>query len=125
MIRKLLSDVFRAYKLHPEFIGLDIEYVNQRGVLGCMLLHIASRKGNHEHMAILLDNGAAIDARGDLYNTPLHEAALCGQAQAVEFLLSRGADATLKNELEQTPLDVAIWGMKAAVCEVLCKRCTG
>ena len=71
MIRKLLSDVFRAYKLHPEFIGLDIEYVNQRGVLGCMLLHIASRKGNHEHMAILLDNGAAIDARGDLYNTCL------------------------------------------------------
>ncbi|MGK8196095.1 ankyrin repeat domain-containing protein [Burkholderia cepacia] len=122
MTKKTLQEVFDAYKLHPEFLGLSIEDVNQRGALDSTLLHIASRTGNLEHINVLVDAGADINIRGDLDSTPLHEAALCGQAQAVELLLSLGADTTLKNEFQQTPLDVAILGEKGAVCEVLRKR---
>ena len=122
MMKTTLQEVFEAYKLHPEFLGLNIEDVNQRGALDSTLLHIASRTGNLDHVKVLVDAGADVNVRGDLDNTPLHEAALCGQASAVDLLLSLGANVALKNEFEQTALDVATLGEKDAVCEMLRKR---
>ncbi|MDR0234049.1 MAG: ankyrin repeat domain-containing protein [Zoogloeaceae bacterium] len=116
-----LQRIFDAYKLHPEFLGIDIEEVEQRGALDSVLLHIASRMGKLDHIRTLVDAGADINARGYLDNTPLHDAALCGQAQAVGLLLLLGANASLKNEFGQTALDVAVLGKKEAVCETLRK----
>lgn len=117
-----LRKIFDAYKLHPEFLGIDIEEVDQRGALDSVLLHIASRMGKLDHIKALIDAGVDINARGDLDNTPLHDAALCGQAQAVALLLSLGADASLRNEFEQTALDVAVLGKKEVVCKAFRKN---
>ena len=118
-----LQAIYDAYKLHPEFIGLSIEDVNQKGAMDNTLLHIVARKGILSHIKTLINSGADINVRGDLDNTPLHEAALCGQAEAAELLLSFGAKIDLKNELNQTALDVATLGEKIDVCDVL-KRTT-
>ncbi|MCL2658307.1 MAG: ankyrin repeat domain-containing protein [Betaproteobacteria bacterium] len=117
-----LREVFAAYKLHPEFLGINIQDVNQRGALDGTLLHIAARTGNCRHIQILVGAGADLNVKGDLDNTPLHDAALCGQATAVDLLLSLGADTMRRNEFGQTALDIAIVGGKTAVCEVLRKR---
>lgn len=121
MTKQRLQEVFDAYKLHPEFLGLSLEDVNQRGALDSTLLHIASRTGNVSHIKALIDAGADINAKGDLDNTPLHEAALCGQAQAAEVLLSLGADPTCLNEFQQTAYEVATLGKKGAVAELIRK----
>ncbi|NLA19046.1 hypothetical protein GPU89_21075 [Burkholderia cepacia] len=115
--KKTLQEVFDAYKRHPEFLGLNIEDVKQRGALDSTLLHIASRTGNLEYINVVVNAGADIKIRGDFDSMPLHEA-----AQAVELLLSIGAHTTLKNEFQQIPLDVAILSEKRAVCELLRQR---
>ena len=122
MTKLSLQAIFDTYRLHPEFLGTNIEDVNQRGGFDSTLLHIASRTGNLEHVKALVEAGADINSRGDLANTPLHDAALCGQAHAVALLLSLGADYKLKNEFEQTALDVAQLGNKTEVCKVLNKE---
>lgn len=48
-----------------------------------------------ELVRVLLDAGAAIDARTTWGHTALHTAALCGATDAVRDLLQAGADATL------------------------------
>jgi ankyrin repeat protein len=124
VMNESVRKVFEAYKLHPEFLGLSFDDLNQRGALDSTLLHIASRTGHLEHVKVLLEAGADVNAKGDLDNTPLHDAALCGQAKAVELLLSLGANPALKNEFGQTALDVAVLGKKDGVCEVLRSRST-
>lgn len=121
-ITKALEDVLAAYKLHPEFLGLHIESVDQRGALDGTLLHVAARMGRLDHIQTLVACGANVNAIGDMGNTPLHDAALCGQAGAAELLLSLGAKTTIRNEFDQTPLDVAAAGGKQEVCNVLGKR---
>ena len=118
---KKLQEVFDVYALHPEFIGLQIIDANQKGALDSGLLHIAVRKGNLEHIQVLVENGADINALGDLGFTPLHDAAITGQAKAAKLLLSLGANVSIKNEFNQTPLDVALLGGKTEVCEILKK----
>lgn len=110
LINPRLASVLEAYRFHPEFLGTEIEGVEQKGALDSTPLHIAARSGNLSHIQILADAGADINAAGDLGSTPLHEAALCGQAQAVSLLLALGADSTLKNEFGQTALDIALVG---------------
>lgn len=118
-LKESVLKVFEAYRLHPEFLGLSFDDLNQQGGLDSTLLHIAARTGHLEHVKVLAEAGADLDARGDLENTPLHDAALCGQAQAVELLLALGANAELKNEFGQTALDIAVLGKKDAVSGVL------
>lgn len=116
-----LDDVIGCYKHHPEFLGLAINDVNQRGAMDSTLLHIACRTGNLEHVSTLIDAGADINARGDLGNTPLHDAALCRQTSIIALLLILGADATLTNEFIQLPQEIARLGGDARVCEVFSK----
>jgi len=116
-----LADVFHAYRHHPEFLGITIEDVNQRGAMDSTLLHIASRTARLEHMRVLMGAGALVNALGDLGNTPLHEAAMAGKADAVELLLSSGADPRVKNEFDQSALEVARLGGHSQVVEVLQK----
>lgn len=119
MNSQALKEVFEAYRLHPEFLGISIETVDQRGALDSTLLHIAARTGKLTHIATLVEAGADLNIQGDMGSTPLHEAALCGQAKAVELLLQLGANAELKNEFGQTAYDVAKLGSKVEVCKFL------
>ena len=56
--------------------------------------------------ALLLDRGAAVDARNDFGHTPLHLAARHnGTPAMVALLLDRGADATLRDSAGKLPID--------------------
>ena len=112
-----LQEVFDAYPVMSFLKG--VESMNQKGALENEILHIAAQQGKLDHIRILLENGADINAIGDIGFTPLHSAALGGQARSVELLLSLGADTTIKNEFGQTALDMAVLGKAVDACEVL------
>jgi len=88
-------------------------------------IHIPSVAGNVEAVTEFLSNGADVNAKTKLGQTPLHMAALAGHKDVVELLISKGADVNaltvsdpFKGEdvpafaasaiKEKTPLDLAL-----------------
>lgn len=61
---------------------------------GFTALHFAAFFGRHEAVALLLDRGADVDARGTgwMTGTALHSAASGGHTDAMRLLLDSGAD---------------------------------
>jgi hypothetical protein len=71
-------------------------------------LHDAALGRNPEVIALLLDHGAAVDARDTDENaTPLMLAASLGRSQAVAMLLARGANPALRDRTGRTALERA------------------
>jgi ankyrin repeat protein len=71
----------------------------------------AAERGSTSAVALMLDLGIPIDARGDDGATALHAAAYSGSAATVELLLHRGADVQARDATwNSTPLDWAIVG---------------
>lgn len=116
-----LKNVFKKYKDHPDFLGVQIVDPNQRGAVDDTVLHIAIRKGALNDIKILVSHGADINLAGDLGYTPLHMAALTNQVSSVQLLLSLGANPTILNEFSQTLLQVAQSVKHDKVIEVLSK----
>lgn len=65
---------------------------------------LAAKAGQVERVRKLLADGAAVNSRDRLGNSPLNMAASKGNAPLVDLLLSAGADANLANLSEVTPL---------------------
>ena len=118
MDRKL-SAVVDKYRNHPEFLGMEIEDVNQPGAVDDTILHIAARMGSVEDMRVLIDYGANVNAVGDLGYTPLHQAAMRGHVKAVRLLLKAGARRDIRNEFVETPADVARQASYAEIVSTL------
>jgi uncharacterized protein len=74
-------------------------------------LHYAAAGPGTAAVQLLLEQGAALDARSPNGTTPLMMAARYGSEDAARLLLARGADPRLKNELE---LDAAAFARQAA-----------
>ena len=70
-------------------------------------LHMAARRGNVALAALLLDQGAEIDARTTLGETPLRRAVNLDQVAFAAFLVGRGADPSLPDRKGVTPLAAA------------------
>lgn len=102
-----LKKIFEKYKSHPEFLGLELEDVNQKGAVDDTLLHIAARIGDKDSVRALIDLGANINAEGDMGNTPLHYAAMKGHIEIIEILLKAGVNRSSTNELNQSAVKVA------------------
>jgi uncharacterized protein len=102
-----LRALFKRYESHPQFLGVEINDVNQPGAMDDRLLGMAARQGNLEDIETLVEAGARVNEHGEFGNTALHEAAMFGQAKAVLKLLELGADPALTNEFHQTPLEMA------------------
>jgi len=65
-------------------------------------LHVASRLGNVDNVALLLQHGALPDAvTRDLY-TPLHLAAREGHMEVVQLLLENGANQMVATKASYT-----------------------
>ncbi len=61
-------------------------------------------------VALMLEIGFSIDARGDDNGTPLDRAAVRGYADIVEVLLGHSPSLDVTNDFGGTPLGGAIWG---------------
>jgi ankyrin repeat protein len=70
-------------------------------------LHYAASGPEPKAVALLLDAGAAIDARGPNGSTPLMMAVSYGNSTSVQILLERGADRSLVNQHQRTAADYA------------------
>jgi ankyrin repeat protein len=70
-------------------------------------------------VALLLDRGAAVDARAPNRTTPLMMAARYGAESSVDLLLARGADPRLRNDHGLTAADFARDGGRQALAERL------
>lgn len=66
-------------------------------------IHYAASSEEPKAVALLLDRGAPIDAKGPGGNTALMMAARYGKESVVDLLLARGADRTLRNDYGETP----------------------
>jgi ankyrin repeat protein len=74
---------------------------------GWTALHYAASGSETPIVRLLLDRGAAIDARSPTSMTPLMMAARYGAQDSATLLFQRGADAQLRNDAGLTPADLA------------------
>ncbi|HLZ32161.1 MAG TPA: ankyrin repeat domain-containing protein [Chloroflexota bacterium] len=74
------------------------------GVKRCTALHMAARRDNVEVAAALLDNGAELEARDSLGETPLRRAVNCNKTAVARLLLARGSDLQSKGSKGLDPL---------------------
>jgi ankyrin repeat protein len=80
----------------------------------------ATEAGNIEQMAVLLAQGAEVNARNAYGWTPLHVAAVGGDPAVVALLLRHGADVHAQSHIGTTPLDnVTTRGGRKVVMDLL------
>lgn len=86
-------------------------------------LHIAARYGANDVVAVLLDAGADVAARGSDGSMALHDAAFTGHLDVVRTLIERGAPINDREpRYNATPLGVARFAGKTDVAEYLHNR---
>jgi len=106
-MEKDLAAVIEKYRMHPQFMGIEIAEVNQRGVMNDTMLHFAAEVGSTEDIDVLISSGAEVNVVGDIGNTPLHNASMRGMVAAVNRLLELGADPEIVNEFGEIAEDWA------------------
>jgi ankyrin repeat protein len=82
-------------------------------------IHDAVRVNNIEKVKALLSNGADVNARDKMGDTPLHVAANFNARDVAELLLAKGADVNARGDLGVTPLHLAAIANSKAVAELL------
>jgi len=104
------KEVLRRYadEILPEFAGIDLTDVNQRGNFGNSPLKVASTRGNIEEIEALFAGGANVNAKGEDGYTALHHAASQVHVAAVIRLLQAGALPDFVNDDCRTPRDLAV-----------------
>lgn len=82
--------------------------VNAKGYYGRAALHYAAIRGDVAEASLLLDKGANLDLRGDVFGfTPLLCAVNAQKAEMVSFLLQKGASVEVTDDSGHTALDIA------------------
>jgi hypothetical protein len=79
----------------------------QPAALQSAALQSAAASGDAAQTTVLLNQGAALDARDDHGRTPLMLAVMQGRLDVVRLLLNRGADPTIADSAGLTPLQQA------------------
>lgn len=82
--------------------------VNMKDRNGRTILHRDMDNEDLFTLALLINNGADIEAPGDYGCTALHVAVIQQSKDMVEFLIHKGANLNAVNEGGETPLDIAI-----------------
>ena len=84
--------------------GADIGFKNPNGATA---LHFAANRHHAEIVTLLLDHGAAIDARDHLGETPLFWTTCSDSQDTAAILLARGANPLIRNKGGLTPQQAA------------------
>ena len=110
MMAALRGDLAWAQRLIDRGARLEVP--------GWTPLHYAATGPETKMVALLLDKGAAIEARSPNKTTPLMMASRYGPESSVDLLLARGANWKLRNDLD---LDAAAFA-RLASREALTRR---
>jgi ankyrin repeat protein len=103
---------FAAYHEHmKEIVELLVKRnadINAKGYYGRSALHYAAIHGDAAQASFLLDKGADLDIRGDVFGfTPLLCAVNAQKTEMVSFLLQKGASVEVTNDSGLTALAIA------------------
>lgn len=94
-----LIELFKRYNNHPSFLFEEkIISVNQTGLMGETLLNLAVISQSPKDVRLLLENGADVNAKGELEFTPIQNACIYGNLDIIDMLIKFGADVSAKNE---------------------------
>ena len=94
----------KAVKGH---LAKDVDINAKDSIFGSTALSSAALFGHTEIVALLLEAGAAVNARNRDGGTPLHNAAFLGQYETAKLLLENGAEVNIRNGDGGTPSDAA------------------
>lgn len=83
------------------------DLVRARNALEKTPLHYAVTYRQPEAIAMLIANGAEVNAKDDTGLTPLHVAAILGRLDEAQLLLDAGADLAARDGFGDTPLHSA------------------
>jgi len=98
------SGDMKAFKEHLA-AGMDVNLADP--ATGMPPLMYACLFGETELAALLLDEGAEVNARNRDGNTALHSAAFLGRVPSVELLLERGANPEVRGNDRSRPIESA------------------
>ncbi|HED3852700.1 ankyrin repeat domain-containing protein [Enterobacter soli] len=126
-LKKMASEInskelFEKYQKNSEFWDVQIKEVNQHGLSGDTMLHIAAWQGNVEDINKLILLGANVNSIGDLGNTPLHQAILSEQIESIKFLLERDVNTSITNESGEKALDIAKRNGQKEIIDLITKH---
>lgn len=118
-----LLQVRQLVRRAPELLAIQTEWgVASDGwywPLGMTALHWAAGAGNVPLAALLVEQGADVDAGDRGGATPLKRAAHMGQTEVVRWLLENGANPDLAAANGQTPLHAAVIRNRPQIVELL------
>lgn len=97
-----ISDV-----LFPEALGEAKVDIHSRSIDGDGALHVMIWRRDSEGARLLLENGADVNAVGDMGETPLHVAISRNDPVLIGLLLSYGARIDIRSEFGETALEKA------------------
>eukprot|EP00730_Choanoeca_flexa_P006568 TRINITY_DN12175_c7_g1_i1.p1 TRINITY_DN12175_c7_g1~~TRINITY_DN12175_c7_g1_i1.p1 ORF type:complete len:565 (+),score=51.04 TRINITY_DN12175_c7_g1_i1:2-1696(+) len=98
----------RALLLLDKHELLTPELISARNALGHTSLHVAAQDGRSTRLlALLVDNGADLEAKDRYGRTALHLAAALGLQDTVLWLLEHGANVKAVDDAGQTACDLA------------------
>jgi ankyrin repeat protein len=99
--------VLESIQNAPEFYGVDLKDVNQRGIYGNTPLSIAVVRGSLGQVRVLLNAGADVNAILEDGRTALHEAVGQNHSMVAQLLLDHGALTTVRDRFGRTPIELA------------------
>lgn len=112
---RTLKAIFEEYMDLPEFLGIKVDSVNQKGNTGDYPIHVAVHRGDIDEVDCLIGNGTDVNARGDLGYTPLHIAVSNDLVEIVKSLIKAGAKLDIRNDDGMEPLQLAKNSMMRAL----------
>lgn len=83
--------------------GVNPDVTNEDGLTA---LHQCCIDDNEEMLKLLLEFGAAVNARDTELWTPLHAAATCGHVHLCRYLIDKGAELLAVNADGNMPYDI-------------------
>jgi hypothetical protein len=96
--------------------------IDIRDIYGEAPLYVASARGNHRIVALLLNNGANVNAQGGQYGNALQAASAGGHYQTVALLLDNGAHINAQGGQHGNAIQAALYNYFAEVTGLLLER---
>jgi ankyrin repeat protein len=100
-LKELLAEINSSM---DDFANHPAKSVNDRSSAGDAPLHKVAIWGDLTAAAVLLENGADVNAAGEDDDTPLHRAIAGGHPGMIRFLIAHGASPEIANRFGNTPV---------------------